>query len=125
MTDSNIEDDDSRAAARAAWHSFFGDLRVLALGGGALGLVLAATASSLVVRDEVEDWVDRLRRVVTTQPSRPVWRLTRALAIAELPLADDLLVHLVGAVVDLHHFRIAEITTDLVLFGHGHDPVPA
>ncbi len=64
----NIDDTDSRDAARAAWSSFFGDLRVLALGGGALGLVLAATASNLIVRDEVEDWVDRLRRVVTTQP---------------------------------------------------------
>ena len=83
---SNIEDDDSRAAARAAWSSFFGDLRVLALGGGALGLVLAATASSVIVRDEVEDWVDRLRRVVTTQPRKPVWRIARALAIAGVSL---------------------------------------
>jgi len=83
---SNIEDEDSRAAARAAWHSFFGDLRVLALGGGALGLVLAATASSVIVRDEVEDWVDRLRRIVTTQPRKPVWRLARALAIAAVSL---------------------------------------
>ena len=83
---SNIEDDDSRAAARSAWHSFFGDLRALALGGGALGLVLAATASSVIVRDEVEDWVDRLRRIVTTQPRKPVWRLARALAIAGVSL---------------------------------------
>ena len=83
---SNIEDSDSRAAARAAWSSFFGDLRVLALGGGALGLVLAATASSLIARDEVEDWVDRLRRVVTTQPRKPAWRLARALAIAGVSL---------------------------------------
>jgi hypothetical protein len=82
----NIEDGDSRAAARAAWSTFFGDLRVLALGGGALGLVLAATASSVIVRDEVEDWVDRLRRAVTTQPRKPVWRLARALAIAGVSL---------------------------------------
>ncbi len=83
---SNIEDSDSRAAASAAWSSFFGDLRVLALGGGALGLVLAATASSLIARDEVEDWVDRLRRIVTTQPRKPAWRLARALAIAGVSL---------------------------------------
>ena len=31
---SNIEDSDSRAAASAAWSSFFDDLRVLALAGG-------------------------------------------------------------------------------------------
>ena len=78
----NIEDDRFARGGAAAWDSFFGDLRVLALGGGALGLVLAATASSVIVRDEVEDWVDRLRRVVTTQPRKPAWRLARALAIA-------------------------------------------
>jgi hypothetical protein len=83
---SNIEDSDSRAAAGAAWSSFFGDLRVLALGGGGLGLVLAATASSLIARDEVEDWVDRLRRVVTTRPRKPAWRLARALAITGISL---------------------------------------
>jgi len=83
---SNIDDSDSRDAASAAWSSFFGDLRVLALGGGALGIVLAATASNVVMRDEVEDWVDRLRRIVTTQPSKPAWRLARALAIAGVSL---------------------------------------
>lgn len=83
---SGIDDTDSRDAASAAWNSFFGDLRVLALGGGALGIVLAATASNLIVRDEVEDWVDRLRRVVTTQPKKPAWRLARALAIAGVSL---------------------------------------
>jgi hypothetical protein len=83
---SNIDDNDSRDAAAAAWNSFFGDLRVLALGGGALGLVLAATASNVVMRDEVEDWVDRLHRILTTQPRKPVWRLARALAIAGVSL---------------------------------------
>ena len=48
--------------------------------------MLAATASSLLVRDEVEDWVSRLRRVVTTQPRKPAWRLARALAIAGVSL---------------------------------------
>jgi hypothetical protein len=83
---SNIDDSESRDAAAAAWSSFFGDLRVLALGGGALGIVLAATASNVIVRDEVEDWVDRLRRIVTTQPRKPVWRLARALAIVGVSL---------------------------------------
>jgi hypothetical protein len=83
---SNIDDSDSRDAAAAAWSSFFGDLRVLALGGGALGLVLAATASNVVMRDEVEDWFERLHRIATTQPRRPAWRLARALAIAGVSL---------------------------------------
>ena len=81
-----IEGDESREAANAAWDSFLGDLRVLSLGIGALGIVFAATAASVIVRDEVEDWVDRLRRVVTTQPQRRVWRLARALAIAGVSL---------------------------------------
>ena len=83
---SNIESDESREAASAAWDALLGDLRVLSLGIGALGIVFAATASSVIVRDEVEDWVDRLRRVVTTQPERRVWRLARALAIAGVSL---------------------------------------
>jgi hypothetical protein len=81
-----IEADASREAASAAWDSFLGDLRVLSLGVGALGIVFAATAASVIVRDEVEDWVDRVRRVVTTQPQRRVWRLARALAIAGVSL---------------------------------------
>jgi hypothetical protein len=83
---SNIEGEEARDAARAAWDSFFGDLRVLALGVGALGIVFSATAASVIVQDEVEDWVDRLRRVVTTQPKRRIWRLARALAIAGVSL---------------------------------------
>ena len=83
---SNIESEESREAASVAWDSFLGDLRVLSLGVGALGIVFAATAASVIVRDEVEDWVDRLHRVVTTQPKSPAWRLARALAIAGVSL---------------------------------------
>jgi hypothetical protein len=82
----NVADDDSRDAATAAWDSFFGDLRVLALGIGALGLVFAATAASVIAPDEVEDWVDRLRRVLTTQPQSRAWRLGRGLAVIGLSL---------------------------------------
>jgi hypothetical protein len=83
---SGIDERDAREAAGAAWDSFLGDLRVLALGAGALGIVLAATASSVIARDEVEDWVDRLRRVATVRPRARVWRLARAVAIAALSL---------------------------------------
>ena len=78
---SAIEDTDSVEAASVAWDHFLGDLRVLSLGIGALGIVFAATAASVIVHEEVEDWVDRLRRVVTTQPSSRGWRLVRAVAI--------------------------------------------
>jgi hypothetical protein len=83
---SNIDDRDAREAASAAWGSFFGDLRVLALGGGALGIVFAATAASVIARDEVEDWVDRARRLATAQPRARGWRLVRAAAITGLSL---------------------------------------
>ncbi|HYH58360.1 MAG TPA: hypothetical protein VD790_03965 [Thermoleophilaceae bacterium] len=82
----NIEDPDSRDAAAAAWDAFFGDLRTLALGAGALGIVFAATAASVIARDEVEDWVVRFRRIVTTQPQTRLWRLARALGIAAISL---------------------------------------
>lgn len=82
----SIDDPESRAAARAVWDSFLGDLRVLAMGVGALGIVFAATAASVVVREEVEDWVTRLRRIATTQPRARVWRLARALAIVGISL---------------------------------------
>ena len=78
---SAIDDTDSAEAAAVAWDHFMGDLRVLSLGIGALGIVFAATAASVIVHDEVEDWVHRLRRLATTQPRARVWRLARAAAI--------------------------------------------
>ena len=83
---SGIDDGEEREAAGAVWDSLLGDLRILSLGTGALGIVFAATAAQVIVRDEVEDWVDRLRRVVTTQPKARVWRLARAVAIIGVSL---------------------------------------
>ena len=82
----NVDDSDAREAASAAWDSFLGDLRVLSFGIGALGLVFAATAASVIAPDEVEDWVARLRRIVTTQPRSRVWRLARAAVVIALSL---------------------------------------
>ena len=82
----SVEDSDARAAASSVWDSFFGDLRVLSLGVGALGLVFAATAASVIDPDEVEDWVARLRRLVTVRPQKPGRRLARAAAVIGLSL---------------------------------------
>jgi hypothetical protein len=83
---SNVEDPDAREAAGVAWDHLLGDLRVLALGVGGLGIVFAATAASVIAREEVEDWVDRLRRIVTTRPRARIWRLARALALGGVSL---------------------------------------
>ena len=57
---------------------------MLSLGIGALGIVFAATAASLIAPDEVENWVGRLHRLVTTTPQRRIWRLARAAALIGL-----------------------------------------
>lgn len=76
-----IEDPGIRDAAGGVWSALLGDLRdgLLILAG--CGAVVAAAASSLLTPMEAGSLGQRIWRVVSTTPQRPVLRVLRALGL--------------------------------------------
>jgi hypothetical protein len=73
---------DQRAAARAVWDAFLGDLRTLAWVLAGCGAVVVGAAASLLRPVAMGAPVRALGRRIAAEPSRPAWRVVRALALA-------------------------------------------
>lgn len=71
-------DADLRGAVGAAWDSFFGDLRTWALAVGGLGVVLAASASTVLEQEDVTSAAARARELLERTPTSRLGRLARA-----------------------------------------------
>lgn len=76
-----VDGAENRAAARAVWDAFLGDLRSLALILAGSGAVVAAAASSLIRPVDVRDPLRRLAERVMVEPQRPALRLLRGAAL--------------------------------------------
>ena len=78
LATAGIDDPDARAAARAIWDAFLGDLTTAALILAGSGAVVAAAAASLIRPVDIDEPLRRAARAIAAEPARPVPRVLRA-----------------------------------------------
>ena len=76
-----FEDPQERAAASAIWDAFLGDLRTAGWILAGSGAVVAASAASLIKPIDVRPALRRAAEWITTEPTRPAWRVLRGVAL--------------------------------------------
>ena len=74
-------DPDARAAVRAIWDAFLGDLRTAAWLMAGSGAVVAAAAASLIRPVDLDEPLRRAARAIAAEPARPLPRVLRAIAL--------------------------------------------
>ena len=74
-------DPDARAAVRAIWDAFLGDLRTAAWLMAGCGAVVAAAAASLIRPVDLDEPLRRAARAIAAEPARPWPRVLRAIAL--------------------------------------------
>ena len=79
--DRRVGDPDARAAGRAIWDAFLGDLRTAALILAGSGAVVAAAAASLIRPVDIGEPLRRAARAIAAEPARPALRVLRALGL--------------------------------------------
>src|SRR5262249_24835952 len=75
-----IADPEDRAAAKAVWNAFLGDLRTAGWILAASGAIAAAAAASMIRPIELDEPLRRVWGAISTEPARPFLRVVRALA---------------------------------------------
>ena len=77
---------DEQAAVGAIWDAFLSDLRTAAWILAGAGAVVAAAAASLIRPIDVGEPLRRAAAWVTREPTRPVWKVVRGLALLAVGL---------------------------------------
>jgi len=98
-----IERPEARAAARAVWDAFLGDLHTAAWLLAGTGAVVAAAAASLIRPVELGGPVRRAARAIAREPARPALRVLRGILIA-----------LAGIAILLDHARFVDLVVTVV-----------
>src|SRR3712207_4345000 len=81
-----LEGPEARSAAAAVWDAFLADLRTAAWILAASGAVVAAAAASLIRPVDIEAPLRRAAAWITREPTRPAYRILRAVGLVAVGL---------------------------------------